>query len=146
MKVEILAAAEAELAEAVSYYNEQSEGLGYELAAEVKQTIARILQFPEAWTRLSARTRQDQAIPLRTGVSGPWRLGPYRCRDASTASPRHMEITTGIGRAIIGGEQRAAAERRFAPSAEPWRSIRKRRSSRKGAKIAKENEKWMRTR
>ena len=30
MKVELLAAAEADLAETVSYYNEQSEGLGYD--------------------------------------------------------------------------------------------------------------------
>ncbi|MHC4442503.1 MAG: type II toxin-antitoxin system RelE/ParE family toxin [Planctomycetota bacterium] len=58
MKVEILAAAEAEFAEAISYYNEQCEGLGYEFAAEVKQTIARILQFPDAWTKLSVRTRR----------------------------------------------------------------------------------------
>lgn len=58
MKVEILAVAEAELADAVSYYNGQSEGLGFEFAAEVKQTIARILRFPEAWTMLSPRTRR----------------------------------------------------------------------------------------
>jgi len=48
MKAEILAAAEVDLLNAVSYYNEQSEGLGYEFAAEVKQTLARILQFPDA--------------------------------------------------------------------------------------------------
>ena len=71
MKIEFLATAEAELAEAVSYYNEQSEGLGYAFAAEVKQTIARILQFPEAWTKLSARTRRCR-ISLRIGVSGSW--------------------------------------------------------------------------
>ena len=58
MKVEMLAAAEMELTEAVSYYNEQGEGLGYEFAAEVKQTITRILRFPEAWTMLSPRTRR----------------------------------------------------------------------------------------
>ena len=68
MKVEILAIAEAELAEAVSYYNEQSEGLGYELAAEVKQTIARILQFPDAWTRLSARTLRCRTKRFPYGV------------------------------------------------------------------------------
>ena len=58
MKVEILAPAEAELLEAVSYYNEQSEGLGYEFAAEVRQTIGRIVQFPDAWHKLSVRTRR----------------------------------------------------------------------------------------
>jgi hypothetical protein len=57
MKVEILTIAEAELAEAVSYYNEQSERLGYEFAVEVRHTIARIIWFPFAWTSLSARAR-----------------------------------------------------------------------------------------
>ena len=64
MKVEILSAAEAELADAVAYYNGQSEGLGYEFAAEIRQTIARILQFPDAWMRLSARTH-SQLLGLR---------------------------------------------------------------------------------
>ena len=58
MKTEFLAAAEAELAEAVAYYNEQSEGLCYEFAAEVKLTLARIIQFPDAWAKLSPRTRR----------------------------------------------------------------------------------------
>jgi len=35
MKVEMLSAAEAELLDAVSFYNGQSEGLGYELALEM---------------------------------------------------------------------------------------------------------------
>jgi len=71
MKVEILSSAEAELAEAVSYYNEQSEGLGYEFAAEVKQTIAKILQFPDAWTGLSPRTRRCRTKSLSQESVGP---------------------------------------------------------------------------
>jgi plasmid stabilization system protein ParE len=58
MKVEFLSASEAELVETVSYYNEQSEGLGYEFAVEVKRTIERIIRFPDAWTNPSARTRR----------------------------------------------------------------------------------------
>lgn len=58
MRVEILDVAEAELLEAISYFNEQSEGLGFEFAAEVNQTIMRIVQFPDAWTKLSKRTRR----------------------------------------------------------------------------------------
>ncbi len=58
MKVEFLKIAEIELAEAVSYLNEQSEGLGFEFAVEVKQTIIRIIQYPYAWTELSKRTRR----------------------------------------------------------------------------------------
>ena len=49
MKAEFLAAAEADLADAVFYYNQQSEGLGFEFAAEVQQTLGRVLQFPDAW-------------------------------------------------------------------------------------------------
>jgi hypothetical protein len=58
MKVEFLSTAETELVEAVSYYNEQRDGLGDQFATEVKQTITRILRFPDAWTRLSGRTRR----------------------------------------------------------------------------------------
>ena len=35
MKIEFLPPASAELMDAISYYNMQSEGLGYEFAAEV---------------------------------------------------------------------------------------------------------------
>ncbi|GEM_PF-896211 len=41
-----------------SYYNLQSEGLGLEFAAEVKRALGRILQYPDAWTPLSKRTRR----------------------------------------------------------------------------------------
>ena len=56
--VEILAAAEAELWEAMAWYNEQSEGLGFEFAEEVFRTIERIVRHPEAWGALSKRTRR----------------------------------------------------------------------------------------
>jgi len=39
MKIEFLPPARAELTDAISYYNIQSEGLGYEFAAEVKKTL-----------------------------------------------------------------------------------------------------------
>lgn len=68
MKVEFLAAAEADLADAVSYYNEQSEGLGYEFTAEIKQTLGRILQFPGAWQPLSIHTRRCRTKRFPYGV------------------------------------------------------------------------------
>jgi plasmid stabilization system protein ParE len=68
MKVEFLSIAEAELVEAVSYYNGQSEGLGYEFAVEVRQTISRILRFPDAWTRLSVHTRRCRTKRSPYGV------------------------------------------------------------------------------
>ena len=68
MKVEVLAAAEADLVDAVSFYNEQSEGLGFEFAAEVKQTFSRIFRFPEAWHPLSERTRRCRTKRFPYGV------------------------------------------------------------------------------
>ena len=58
MKVDFLQTADDEFAEAIAYYNFQSEGLGLELAAEVKRALGRILQYPTAWTLLSKRTRR----------------------------------------------------------------------------------------
>jgi hypothetical protein len=43
MKIAFLPPARAELTDAISYYNIQSEGLGYEFAAEVKRTLERIV-------------------------------------------------------------------------------------------------------
>jgi hypothetical protein len=57
MNVHLLDPAEAELLEAIACYNSQSEGLGFEFAAEVKRTIERIVQYPNAWAPLSKRTR-----------------------------------------------------------------------------------------
>ena len=56
MNIRVLSCAEEEFAEAVDYYNEQSPGLGYEFAAEVKaaldEVVAKCQQFfalmPEA--------------------------------------------------------------------------------------------------
>ncbi len=58
MEIEFLAPAEDELTDAISYYNTQSEGLGFEFAAEVKRPIERVLQYPDAWSKLSERTRR----------------------------------------------------------------------------------------
>jgi hypothetical protein len=43
MRIEFLAAAEAELLEAVEYYNQQCEGLGFEFAAELRRTLVRLV-------------------------------------------------------------------------------------------------------
>ena len=51
MKIQFLPPAKAELVNAISYYNVQSEGLGYEFAAEVKRTLESIVQYPDAWFR-----------------------------------------------------------------------------------------------
>ena len=58
MNIEILSIAEQEFIDAVNYYNTESEGLGYEFAAEVRNTLERIIQYPNAWHPMSKRTRR----------------------------------------------------------------------------------------
>jgi hypothetical protein len=60
IRIEFLAPAHAELAEAIAYYNSQKPGLGLRFAEEVKRTIERILEYPEAWSPISKRTRRCQ--------------------------------------------------------------------------------------
>jgi plasmid stabilization system protein ParE len=60
MRVAYLDAADYEIAEATAYYNEERAGLGFEFVDEIKYTIERIKNYPEAWTPLSKRTRRCQ--------------------------------------------------------------------------------------
>lgn len=46
----------------------QSEGLGYEFAAEIKKTIERIIQYPEAWAKLSEHTRRCRTNRFPYGI------------------------------------------------------------------------------
>ena len=50
--------AEKEFEQAVDYYNECQEDLGFEFASEVYKSIDHILGFPEAWAKLSKNTRR----------------------------------------------------------------------------------------
>ena len=58
MNVQFLEPAQAEFTEAVNYYNAQTEGLGLEFSDEVKATIIRIVEHPQAWSPISKRTRR----------------------------------------------------------------------------------------
>ncbi|MBN2415435.1 type II toxin-antitoxin system RelE/ParE family toxin [bacterium] len=58
MNLEFIQPAEQEFFEAVNYLNSESEGLGYEFAAEIRSTLERIVQYPDAWHPLSKRTRR----------------------------------------------------------------------------------------
>jgi len=58
VKIEFLKVAEAELNDAIAFYNMQSEGLGFEFAAEIKRTLERIVLHPDAWMPISKRSRR----------------------------------------------------------------------------------------
>ncbi|MBN2133565.1 MAG: type II toxin-antitoxin system RelE/ParE family toxin [Sedimentisphaerales bacterium] len=68
MRVELLDTAKEEFAEAIAYYNEQSEGLGYRFAAEVRNTLSRIVQHPEAWAPISLRARRCRTNGFPYGI------------------------------------------------------------------------------
>ena len=68
MKVEFLGPAREELVEATAYYNNESEGLGYRFAAEVRRTVSRIRRHPHAWTPLSERTRRCRTSGFPYGI------------------------------------------------------------------------------
>ena len=68
MEIIFLSPARDELNEAIAYYNGQSEGLGYEFAAEVKKTLERIIQYPNAWFKLSNRTHRCRTNRFPYGI------------------------------------------------------------------------------
>jgi toxin ParE2 len=68
MKIEFLDPAKKEFAEAIAWYNQESEGLGYRFAAEVRRTLSRILEYPNAWPPLSKRARRCRASGFPYGV------------------------------------------------------------------------------
>jgi len=68
MEIVFLTPAKDELTEAISYYNSQSEGLGYEFATEIKKTLERIARYPDAWLKLSNRTRRCRTNRFPYGV------------------------------------------------------------------------------
>ena len=68
MRIEFLDPAKKEFAEAIAYYNLESEGLGYKFAVEVGRTLSRIVQYPNAWTRISKRSRRCRTCGFPYGI------------------------------------------------------------------------------
>ncbi|MBI3611152.1 MAG: type II toxin-antitoxin system RelE/ParE family toxin [Nitrospirae bacterium] len=60
--------AEAEFDRAVEYYEQCQSGLGLEFAEEVYATIARIIQYPDAWSALSKNSRRCLVSRFPYGV------------------------------------------------------------------------------
>jgi toxin ParE1/3/4 len=75
MKVEFLEAAEQEFLEAVAFYNLQRQGLGYEFAKEVWDTIERIKQNPEAWTIVFSSKQARRCLTKRFPYGIIYRIG-----------------------------------------------------------------------
>lgn len=63
-----LAPAKNEFDEAIAYYEKQKPGLGWEFTQEVKATIQRIVNHPDAWAKLSDSVRRCRVKRFPYGV------------------------------------------------------------------------------
>jgi hypothetical protein len=68
MKIRFLEIAQIELDQAVAYYNSKSPGLGDDFLDEVVKALNRIGEYPDAWHRLSKRTRRCQKRRFPYGI------------------------------------------------------------------------------
>ena len=68
MQIDFLEPAREEFQEAVVFYDNRKAGLGSEFAEEVRKAIARIIQYPEAWSPISRRTRRCRVNRFPFGV------------------------------------------------------------------------------
>ena len=68
MKARFTSAAETELLVAVKFYEEAENGLGARFLDEVEATVERILAHPEAWARMSPRTRRCRTHRFPFGI------------------------------------------------------------------------------
>ena len=75
MKYRFHPEAEAELNDAVDYYDACQKGLGLEFAREVHIAIKSICDFPLAWTPLSPNTRRRLLRRFPYGVAYQFKAG-----------------------------------------------------------------------
>jgi plasmid stabilization system protein ParE len=68
MKYSFHPEAEAEFNQAIVYYEDCAEGLGYDFAVEVYSAIERIVAYPEAWATLEGEIRRCQTRRFPFGV------------------------------------------------------------------------------
>jgi plasmid stabilization system protein ParE len=58
VKARFVSTAEKELQEAIEFYEAAENGLGARFLDEIESAVARIEANPEAWARMSARSRR----------------------------------------------------------------------------------------
>jgi|SRR5437773_3260452 len=58
MNLKFSIVAEREIEETADYYGTQEAGLGFQSVEELNRAIAFILQFPNAWSQISKRSRR----------------------------------------------------------------------------------------
>lgn len=68
MKITFHPDAEAELNEAIRYYEEIETGLGFDLAIEVQSTVERIALFADAWPVIENNIRRSLVRRFPYGV------------------------------------------------------------------------------
>lgn len=68
MKINFLQEAQFELDDAIEYYNNQLENLGYDFLDEVLSAIDRVVAYKEAWHPLSRNTRRCQTRRFPYGI------------------------------------------------------------------------------
>ena len=68
MRVEFHPAARQELAEAIAWYDEQREGLGDEFLLKARQAAERIVQFPNAWSKMGGSARRCRLKRFPYGI------------------------------------------------------------------------------
>ena len=68
MKFRLLPPAAGELRSAARYYEQQIPGLGHDFLAEIRGTLQRIIQWPEAWQPLDAEIRRCRTHRFPYGV------------------------------------------------------------------------------
>jgi hypothetical protein len=103
LAVRFLPEAATELDDAVNFYNTRKDGLGIDFAAEVRDGLARITQYPKAWQLLgSARQAlSTSSISLRSGLRSAALRVCHCCGDAFASKAKLLagaaQVTCGIG-------------------------------------------------
>jgi hypothetical protein len=60
--------AELEFNEAIDYYEDVTNGLGYDFSIEIANTISRIVAFPKAWPIIDGNIRRSLVRRFPYGV------------------------------------------------------------------------------